>query len=135
MHKGGFDNTNHGAISMTDQERRQFSRILFDAWVELRQGDRHWHAEVVDLSLKGLLVRAPQDWLADDEAPFSAAIRLDNQSSIQMTVRLRHQHGDLLGFVCEQIDLDSVSNLRRLVELNLGDPELLERQLGTLGGA
>jgi hypothetical protein len=49
---------------MTEQtdDRRQFSRILFDAWVELRQGEKHWHAAVVDLSLRGLLVEEPQDW-------------------------------------------------------------------------
>lgn len=121
---------------MTSQssDRRLFSRIHFDAWAELRQGDRHWHAPVVDLSLKGLLVRQPEDWQIDARSPVRAAIQLANQASIQMTVRLRHETNGQLGFECEFIDLDSISNLRRLVELNLGDAELLERQLGALGG-
>jgi hypothetical protein len=120
---------------MTDNDRRQFTRITFDAWAELRQGERHWHAAVVDLSLKGLLVREPEDWQIDESAPVSAAIRLDNHSVIQMTLQLRHRVGGQLGFFCQQIDLDSATILRRLVELNLGDPELLERQLGALGNA
>jgi len=121
---------------MTSQtpDRRIFSRIHFDAWAELRQGERHWRAPVVDLSLKGLLVREPEEWRVDDSQPVRAAIQLANQATIQMTVWPRHNTNGQIGFECEFIDLDSISNLRRLVELNLGDPELLERQLAALGG-
>ena len=116
------------------QERRQFSRILFDAWAELQQGDRSWQAAVVDVSLKGLLVREPMDWQIDMSQPVHAAIRLDASASIQMSALCRHRKDGLIGFECQHIDIDSISNLRRLVELNLGDPDLLERQLGALGG-
>ena len=37
-----------------------------------------------------------------------------------------------LGLVCRSIDLDSVTHLRRLLELQLGDPTLLERDLAAL---
>jgi hypothetical protein len=119
---------------MSEQsERRVFSRILFDAWAELQQGDKSWQAAVVDVSLKGLLVREPMDWHVDTAAPLHAAIRLDASASIQMSVLCRHREEGLIGFECQHIDIDSISNLRRLVELNLGDPDLLERQLGALG--
>jgi len=121
-------------MSSHSSDRRVFSRIQFDAWAELRQGERHWRAPVVDLSLKGLLVREPEDWQIDSQLPVRAAIQLANQATIQMSVRQRHNTQGQIGFECEFIDLDSISNLRRLVELNLGDPELLERQLGALGG-
>jgi hypothetical protein len=122
-------------MTESSQDRRQFSRILFDAWAELRQGGRHWHAAVVDMSLKGLLVREPEEWRIDAEQPIHAAVRLDHHCHIQMSVRLRHHENGRIGFECEHIDLESISNLRRLVELNLGDPEVLERQLGALGGS
>jgi len=121
-------------MSEQQQDRRQFSRVLFDAWVELRQGDKQWNAAIVDLSLKGLLVEEPADWVIDDQQPLHAAIQLDASASIQMKVRCRHTERGQIGFECEHIDIDSISNLRRLVELNLGDAELLERQLGALGG-
>jgi hypothetical protein len=121
-------------MSEQQQDRRQFSRVLFDAWVELRQGDKQWNAAIVDLSLKGLLVEEPADWVIDDQQPLHAAIQLDASASIQMKVRCRHAERGQIGFECEHIDIDSISNLRRLVELNLGDAELLERQLGALGG-
>ena len=121
-------------MSEQQQDRRQFSRVLFDAWVELRQGDKQWNAAIVDLSLKGLLVEEPADWVIDDQQPLHSAIQLDASASIQMKVRCRHAERGQIGFECEHIDIDSISNLRRLVELNLGDAELLERQLGALGG-
>ena len=93
----------------------------------------HWHAAVVDLSLKGLLVEEPEDWEVDPTQPLKAAIQLANNATIQMTVFIRHSNDGNIGFECEFIDLDSISNLRRLVELNLGDAEMLERQLGALG--
>jgi hypothetical protein len=37
-----------------------------------------------------------------------------------------------LGFQVQYIDLDSATHLRRLVELNLGDPALLEREFENL---
>ena len=120
-------------MSEITTERRQFSRILFDAWAELRQGEKSWQAAVVDLSLNGLLVGEPMDWAIDKMQPLSAAIRLDSNATIQMTVRWRHSRNGQIGFECEHIDIDSISNLRRLVELNLGDPALLERELGALG--
>src|SRR5690606_12506922 len=114
-------------------ERRIFSRIHFDAWAELRPDGNHWHAPLLDLSLKGLLVGEPQDFdRADPNQPLRAAIHLDNTLAIEMTVLLRHRDHGHLGFECQSIDLDSITNLRRLVELNLGDPDLLERQLGAL---
>jgi len=120
-------------MSEMSKERRQFSRILFDAWAELRQGEKSWHAAVIDLSLNGLLVGEPMDWAIDKSQPLVAAILLDPNATIQMTVLWRHNKNGLIGFECEHIDIDSISNLRRLVELNLGDPVLLERELGALG--
>lgn len=114
-------------------ERRRFSRVLFDAWAELQQGEKFWQAAVVDVSLKGLLVREPMGWQIDPAKPVHAAIRLDAGTGIQMTVLARHAADGLIGFECRHIDIDSISNLRRLVELNLGDAEVLERELGALG--
>ena len=51
-----------------------------------------------------------------------------------MNCQLAHCHGRLAGLVCTSIDLDSITHLRRLVELNLGDPDLLDRELSALIG-
>jgi hypothetical protein len=54
--------------------------------------------------------------------------------AIAMDVTPIHLGENRLGFRCDRIDLASASHLRRLVELNLGDPALLERELAALVG-
>ncbi|WP_122662974.1 PilZ domain-containing protein [Pseudomonas viridiflava] len=119
---------------MTDShdDRRRFKRIAFDAKTTLSQGDRNWQVQLVDLSLKGMLIERPQPWQADTHEPFHADIKLSNEVHVQMDVRLTHDDNGQLGFVCEHITLDSISHLRRLIELNLADHDELERELAAL---
>ncbi|MBE7376161.1 PilZ domain-containing protein [Pseudomonas lopnurensis] len=121
-------------MSNTPSERRRFQRIEFDAATELFQGERRWPVELNDLSLKGLLVRRPAQWDADATQPFEARVRLADDAEVRMAVAMAHEAGELIGFVCRHIDLDSIAHLRRLVELNLGDEQLLDRELAALGG-
>lgn len=116
----------------TPEERRRFKRIPFDARTELRQGEQCWKVTLLDLSLKGLLIEKPAAWPADTDAPFSADIHLDDDALVSMELRLAHDEERQLGFKCEHIDLDSITHLRRFIELNLGDPQALERELGEL---
>ncbi|MGV6397813.1 PilZ domain-containing protein [Pseudomonas caspiana] len=119
---------------MTDShaDRRRFKRIAFDAKTELRQGEKRWQVQLVDLSLKGLLIERPEPWQADAHEPFIADIKLSNEVHVQMEARLTHDDHGQLGFVCEHISLESISHLRRLIELNLADQDELERELAAL---
>ncbi len=112
------------------ENRRQFSRIPFDAPARLEKPDGTF-AEVtlIDICLKGVLIAAPEGF-----APETATLTLplDDQTRICMEVSRVHQEEDRLGYRCDHIDLDSVAALRRLVELNLGDTDLLDREFGAL---
>lgn len=120
-------------MSATSNERRRFQRIAFDAPTEITQGERSWSVVLHDVSLKGVLIKQPKGWNGDPHQPFEARITLNDEAHVQMEVVLTRTQGELLGFVCRHIDLDSISHLRRLVELNLGDESLLERELAALG--
>ena len=113
-------------------ERRRFQRIEFDAPAELRQGNRRWPAKLIDLSLKGLLVERPRTWDADLTQDFDAIIHLDRYTRVQMQVELRHEEPSRLGFVCLFIDVESMTHLHRLVELNLADSTEMMRELRQL---
>ena len=113
-------------------ERRRFQRIEFDAPAELRQGNRRWPAKLIDLSLKGLLVERPRNWDADLTQDFDAIIHLDRYTHVQMQVELRHEEPSRLGFVCLFIDVESMTHLHRLVELNLADSTEMMRELRQL---
>ena len=114
-------------------EKRLFSRIAFDAPVILNKGNKQWTSKLLDISLKGALIVRPDGWRQDKGSEFKLAIKLDNSDvEIDMDVTLAHTEEEHLGFHCEHIDLDSVTSLRRLVELNLGDEELLEREISNM---
>ncbi|WP_148861714.1 PilZ domain-containing protein [Marinobacter fonticola] len=117
-------------------DRRRFERILFDAPCELHSGDSVWPSHVLDISMKGVLVKRPAGWEDPLNQPFEVTIHLnDRDTGIVMAVELRHVEDDHLGFKCRYIDIESASHLKRLVELNLGDPALLDRELRYLDGA
>lgn len=114
------------------QERRRFSRILFDAHVELAQGDYHWRASLLDISLKGLLLQQQLPENINHREPILVKVLLADNTTIAMSVIVAHQHHNQLGLVCESIDIDSIGHLRRLIELNLGDASAAERELTEL---
>jgi len=113
-------------------DRRRFKRIAFDARTELSQGEFIWPVKLIDLSLKGLLIEKPEPWLGNPEWHFLVDIHLNEDVAIKMDVQLTHDDHGQLGFVCKHISLESIERLRRLVELNLGDSQELERELGAL---
>lgn len=113
-------------------ERRKFSRILFDAHVELAQGEFHWRASLLDISLKGLLLQQTLPVEVVHHESILVKILLSDNTSIAMSVTVAHQHHHQTGLVCTSIDIDSVSHLRRLIELNLGDAQAAERELSDL---
>ncbi|MFC3117252.1 PilZ domain-containing protein [Cellvibrio fontiphilus] len=124
--------TSSSSSGASASERRKFSRILFDAHVELAQGEFHWRASLLDISLKGLLLQQKLPPEVSVKDPVLVKILLSDNTCIAMSVTVAHQHHQQTGLVCSSIDIDSVSHLRRLIELNLGDAAAAERELSEL---
>lgn len=115
-------------------ERRHFRRITLDHPGVLRGPAGECAVTVHDISLHGACLRLPpgaEPPMAPDQAA-ELVLALTDHAAIRMHLELRHRTGRTLGCVCRHIDIDSISELRRLVELNLGDPELLQRELAEL---
>lgn len=74
----------------------------------------------------------PSNCNFQNENSFTIQITLSDSIEIMMQASLAHQTSNSAGFRCHHIDVDSISRLRRLVELNLGDSGLLERDLEAL---
>jgi hypothetical protein len=118
----------------SSENKRRFSRVPFDASLHLVSATGSWHSQLVDISLKGMLANQPADWQAKTGDHYLVELLVDNQDAvIRMEVSVVHIVEDLVGFRCENIDMDSAAHLRRLVELNLGDSTVLERELSELG--
>jgi hypothetical protein len=118
---------------MTDN-KRHFTRVLFDAPVTLSNDDTRWVTSVIDLSLKGALVKMPEQCHCQVGDPVILDIILNpDGTEIQMQASIAHKENDHIGLKCDHIDIDSITHLRRLIELNMGDMEMLNRELHELG--
>ncbi|RKR26500.1 PilZ domain-containing protein [Acidovorax sp. 93] len=114
-------------------ERRHFVRVGFDAPALLTTSTDAFSVHVLDLSLKGALITVPAQ--ADLEPGMLCQLTIplaETGNHIAMSTEVAHTEGLHTGLLCRGIDLDSVTHLRRLIELQLGDPALLERDLGEL---
>ena len=121
-------------MNTTDKpgEQRRFSRIPFDVSISLQREDTCWESSLADISLHGALIHTPEDFEPVEKAQYQLKIHLEGGPDIVMDVHVAHQEAGMTGLRCDDIDVDSITHLRRLVELNLGDMELLERELSAL---
>ena len=116
-----------------DQNRRQFTRISFrsPAWLILPDGVHT--VDIADLSLKGALINPTGALHAEIGTHGVLRVQLDDASTeIRMSITVAHHEKNHYGLSCREIDLDSVTHLRRLVTLNAGDDALLTREIALL---
>ncbi len=119
---------------MPSENQRRFTRFPLDAVVQIRHGSVQWEARLLDISLNGALLTVPHDWNGSPGDAVELAMHIaDSAVVIRMEAEVAHQGPGYVGFRCRRIDLDSIEHLRRLVELNLGDPARLNRELHALG--
>jgi hypothetical protein len=115
------------------ENRRRFSRIHFVTDASLQVGESHYDAHVLDLSLKGVLLQVSQvsNPLLGSEGIMQ--FRLEGSDIVLRFLGiLAHCEGDRLGYRFAEMDLDSMSHLRQLLEYNLGDPAQLKREVQAL---
>ncbi len=92
--------------------------------------------QVIDISLKGVLLQLPAGAAPQPGMPCLVKLPLgtvdEGGVSIAMAGELAHVEGDHAGVLCRSIDIESITHLRRLIEVNLGDPTASERELKAL---
>lgn len=118
---------------MTEQEeRRRYTRIEFDGNAAVEQDDKSFPVHLIDISLNGVLIETPDDYAIKADQAVNITINLTGETFIAMTAKLVHSSNHMLGFHCESIDMESMTHLRRLIELNMEDPKASERVLDEL---
>lgn len=114
-------------------DNRKFSRILFNHQATLRFQGQALPTQILDLSLKGALISRPAHFSGQPDETAELIFQLDQSELVlEMAVSIAHLHDSTLGLRCDRIDIESASHLRRLIELNLGDADLLSRELSEL---
>ncbi|NOI02851.1 PilZ domain-containing protein [Vibrio kanaloae] len=111
-------------------ERRQFSRVVYQVPVELSQGRGNISGSIQDLSLHGLLIQCNELQQLSDNVPVQVSFTLTNSNiNIQLEATIVSTINTSMRLRIEHLDIDSISHLKRLVELNVGDDELLYREI------
>ncbi|HHF3064589.1 TPA: PilZ domain-containing protein [Vibrio diabolicus] len=111
-------------------ERRRFSRILHQALAKVEQRDLAIEARIQDLSLHGLLMKVEETEALDLALPVHVTFSFDQSEQV---ITLKAQIVDVSK--CEirlkiiKIDIESISQLKRFIELNVGNNDLLNREL------
>lgn len=118
---------------MTGKERRQYQRIPFIADVLLRHNDQQWSCSLEDISLKGMLIVPPEGITPEQGEVYAIELVLGEGAAINIQAIISHTTETHWGMQWENIDLDGLTHLRRLLELNMQDPEEMHREMAELG--
>ena len=120
-------------MSEPNQERRRFDRIATDKPLLVMYGDSAHRGHVHDVSLRGMLFTLADSWRPSPGDRVKVRIELDSElCCIDAEGEVAHVEADQVGLHCLSVDVESAGKLRRMVELNLADPNLLERNLAEL---
>ena len=118
-------------------ERRKFSRVEFQGICSLifdkAQEHHDFEASLIDISLNGALVSITPLVVDLEEELVQLHLKLEG-SDVELSLNgfVCHQQEKLLGIQYTKIDIDTVTHLKRLIELNLGDHESMNREFSEL---
>jgi len=118
---------------MTEKERRQFQRIPFIAEVLMSSDSQQWSSGLEDISLKGLLIASPEGIEPEKDHVYDIELVLGEGATITMGAKISHTTKHHWGLQWENIELEGLTHLRRLLELNMADSDEMHRELAELG--
>ncbi|UUM30115.1 PilZ domain-containing protein [Vibrio japonicus] len=114
-------------------ERRRFSRIVYLAQAEMSQGSNTINATIYDLSLHGLLLMSDQSSELNESEQVNVTFTLsESDVTIQLIANIVGVNNNMIRLSIDHIDIESIGHLKRLVELNVGNDELLHRDIESL---
>lgn len=121
-----------------DKFVRHFSRIPFDAETHILSidNDQRWPCTLLDISLNGALISPPEYLHTKTGDNYKLELQLGNEHDetlcLHMDVTVTRIENDHVGLQIVLMDVDTASHLHRLIELNAGDTNILERELAEL---
>ena len=109
---------------------RRFRRIPFVTQVTLISGQESWTGELLEIALKGALVETKGLLPFDLGTECSLCINLQGSSvSLEFQAELIHRNNCHYGFKFISEDIETLTHLRKLIELNTGDVETTRGEL------
>lgn len=111
--------------------RRNFQRVKFeaDAWITCKENNA-FKGELLDIALQGALIKANEDLGIALGNNCRLRIYLPaSELTMDFEAQLVHSSGDNFGFTFNAKDIETITHLRRLLELNIGSDEEVDREI------
>ena len=109
---------------------RYFRRIPFEANVTLSSGQEVWPGELLDVAMKGAMVGTNAPLPISLGTEYSLCISLSGSPiSLDFQAELVHREESRYGFKFISENLETLTHLRKLIELNTGDAETTRSEL------
>jgi len=110
-------------------EQRNFRRLNFQTEADISVADQRMTCELVDLALQGALFKSEQNLPVTIGSSYALTISLPaSDLTMEFNGELIHQRGHFYGFLFLSEDAETMGHLRRLLELNFGDGEEVDRE-------
>ncbi|MGR5132701.1 PilZ domain-containing protein [Vibrio alfacsensis] len=114
-------------------ERRRFSRIIYQVAAQAEQNQLTLPATIQDLSLHGLLLKVENAEQLDLSLPVEITFSfIQSEQVIRLNAEIVTIADNDVRLKTINIDIDSISQLKRFIELNVGNNALLNRELAHL---
>tara|TARA_R110002167_G_scaffold2226_6_gene11402 strand:+ start:5335 stop:5706 length:372 start_codon:yes stop_codon:yes gene_type:complete len=112
--------------------QRRYTRVPFLRRVQIETRGQRMEVQCLDLSLRGVLLARPMEsnWALEQHIQF--VLTLGDQNQIVMDCSVAHIDDDVVGCACDSLGLESLTLLRRVLELNLPEPSHVQRELAEL---
>jgi len=112
-----------------DNGQRHFTRVTMHNPAIIVTDNSQWDTHLMDLSLSGALMEHPPGWTGKTGDRIRLKLLLADQSYLEVSAQVRQVDADRLGISFVDLDDTDRDEIRWLVEINLGDPALLQREL------
>ncbi|MCW8931611.1 MAG: PilZ domain-containing protein [Gammaproteobacteria bacterium] len=129
MTKNASDSNSKNEI---ENEKRHYFRVNFFRNAYVSFGGQNFECHLLDISLKGVLIEPPKDIEMKLGGLYTFYLVLSKEVTITMQSKVIHSEDNHIGLQWIDIDLDSITELRRLLEYNSNDPEEIYRELADL---
>ncbi|MCK5520789.1 MAG: PilZ domain-containing protein [Candidatus Marinimicrobia bacterium] len=116
------------------QNKRVFSRVSFKSIVYLEKNKALYAGKLQDICLQGALIEIKDNSFKakhGDQVVFRLELP-DSDIKISSKCELVHKEQNQYGVRFEETDIDSMTHLRNLIELNIGDSALVSEELQRL---
>jgi c-di-GMP-binding flagellar brake protein YcgR len=111
-------------------ERRNFQRVPFATDAEINCNKKKFHGELVDISLQGALIHGKGSIPIKEGNLCELSIHLlDSEITMKFDVILIHREENRFGFKFIGEDTETMTHLRRLLELNIGSSEAIDKEI------